>query len=107
MSDKYIVNGPSNGVNNGEQFSQRTANADLSSTDWNPTVESADLHTYRCPRAFIPKADGVLVITPLDNSTASNTYVLKGILYPIAIKKITRTGTDAALQIADAVTLVY
>lgn len=107
MSDKYIVNGPGNAVNNGNHFSQRTANADLSASSWAPTVESADQHTYICPRAFVPKADGTLVIRGLDDSADRNLYVLAGVIYPIALKAINRTGTSAALQIADAVTLLY
>jgi hypothetical protein len=107
MSDKYIVNAPSNGVHNGEQFSQRTENVDLSSTNWAPTVESADLHTYRCPRAFVPNADGTLIITALDDSSSRTIVVKQGLLYPIALKAITRSGTSAALQIANAVCLLY
>ena len=106
MSATYIVRAPSNGVHNGEQFSQKTANADLSSTNWAASADGADSTQYLCPRAFIPKADGILVVTPLDGA-ATNVYVLAGLIYPIAIKAITRTGTATALQIADAVTLLY
>jgi hypothetical protein len=107
MSAYYIVQGPANAVNNGEKYSQRTANADLSAASWAPTVDSADAHTYVCPRAFVPKADGVLVIRALDDTADRNMYVLAGLVYPIALKAINRTGTAAALQIADAVTLLY
>jgi hypothetical protein len=107
MSDTYIVRAPGNGVHNGEQFSQRTANVDLSAASWAPTVESEDPHTYICPRAFVPAAEGTLVITALDDGATRKIYVKPGVVYPIAIKAITRTGTTGALQIADAVCLLY
>lgn len=106
MSATYYVNAPSNGVHNGEQFSQRTANVALNAADWDATVDSADAHTYRCPRGFIPKAEGTLAIKALDDSSVVSIYVLKGILYPIAIKHIDQSACSAALQIADAVALV-
>ena len=107
MSATYYVNAPSNGVHNGEQFSQRTANVSLASVDWAPTIDSADAHTYRCPRAFVTKADGILAITALDDSAVTNMYCLAGIIYPVAIRAIDQSACASALQIADAVTLLY
>ena len=106
MSDRYVVNAPSNAVHNGEQFSQRTANVALNAADWDASIDSTT-QQYRCPRGFIPKAEGTLAIKALDDSSVVNVYVLKGILYPIAIKHIDQSACSAALQIADAVALVY
>lgn len=107
MSEKYKVRGPSNSVPNGEQFSQKTASIDLDATDWAPSADSADVTDYLCPRAFVPAADGTLAITALDDSAVSNLYVKAGVIYPIAIKAIDQSACSAALQIADAVTLLY
>lgn len=107
MGAYYYVRGPQAAVHNAEQFSGKTARADLSVTDWAATEDSDQPQRYKCPRAFIPIADGTIVLTALEDSSSGPTYVLAGITYSIAIRAITRTGTSAALQVANAVTLLY
>jgi hypothetical protein len=107
MSAYYYVRGPRGAVNNAEQFSSHGANVSLAAGDWDASEDSGDDSRYLCPRGFIPKAEGVLAVKPLDDDNVVNYYVLKGILYPIAIKHIDQSACSAALQIADAVALVY
>lgn len=104
MSDRYFVSAPSNGVSNGEQFSQRLASVSLAAADWDAALVEA---SYPCPRAFIPAADGTLAVKALDDSAVVNVKVVAGMVYAIAIKHIDQSACSAALQIADAVTLLY
>lgn len=104
----YFVRGPSCPVNNGDQFSDKTANVDLSAASFTQAADAADkVGEIRCCRAFVPAADGTLVYQSLNDAADRKIYVLKGKEYPIALKSVNRTGTSAALQIADALTLLY
>jgi hypothetical protein len=105
---EYFVRGPSTPVNNGEQFSDKTANVDLSSASFTQAADSTDpLARIRCCRAFVPAADGTLVYQAMSDTADKKIVVKAGGVYSVAIKSINRTGTSSALQIADAVTLLY
>lgn len=48
------------------------------------------------PRGFIVDFDGVLSIVNLNN-TVSNITVIKGLMYPIAVKRFRVTGTTVGM----------
>lgn len=106
MAD-YIVRGPAAAVHNGDMFSQKTANVDLSSTDWAPSADSADATQTRCPRAFIANAAGTLSYKAIDDASAVTVVVAAGGVYPIALVFIDQSACSAPLQIAAALTLLY
>ena len=111
MATNYIVRGPQNGVPNGEQMSMKTANVDLSSTNWaatqDPAMNGAAGDTYLCPRAFVPNYSGTLVFAAANDTSSTTMIVNAGQLYPIAIRSITRASCSAALQVANAVAILY
>jgi hypothetical protein len=104
---RYYVRAPVAGINNGEQFSDLTANVDLSTLSWAATEDTNLPQHYRCPRAFVANFSGTLAFTALQSSAATPMYVIQGKEYPIAIRAITKASSSAALQVADAVTLLY
>ena len=111
MATNYIVRGPQNGVPNGEQMSMKTANISLNASNWaasqDPAMNGAAGDTYLCPRAFVPNYSGTLVFQAANDSADVTMFVNAGQLYPIAIKSITRASCSAALQVANAVAILY
>ena len=107
----YLVRGPIEVATNGDLYSTITLSVSLTASDWSPSADpsanGAAGDTYRCPRAFIPAADGTLACKAIGDSDVQSPYVLKGLVYPIALKFIDQSACSAALQIANAVTLLY
>lgn len=103
----YITRGPASAANNGDMFSQKTANASLGVSDWTAAIDGTNAMDVRCPRAFVPNADGTLAIRGIDDAADTIIDVKEGVVYPIAIKQITRASCSASLQIANAVALLY
>lgn len=105
---RYIIRGPQDAVNNGDHPCMDTAMADLSAANWAASQDPAMLgDAYRCPRAFVPNYSGTLVFQAVQDSADSTMIVNAGQVYPIAIKSITRASCSAALQVANAVALLY
>jgi hypothetical protein len=75
---EYRTRAPASAVAHGDLYSQKTANA-----------------------------DGTLAIRGIDDSADTIIDVKEGVVYPIAIKQITRASCSAGLQIANAVALLY
>lgn len=111
INTNYVVRGPTEVATNGDLYSTITFSVSLTASDWAPSADPARNggagDTVRCPRAFIPAADGTLAIQAIGDSAVQSPYVLKGLIYPIAIKAIDQSACSAALQIANAVTLLY
>ena len=105
---RYIIRGPQDAVNNGDHPCMDTAMVTLASANWAASQDpSAIGDTYRCPRAFVPNYSGTLVFQAAQDSADSTMIVNAGQVYPIAIKSITQASCSAALQVANAVTLLY
>lgn len=111
MATQYIVRSPKDAVANGEQPCMDTAMADLSAANWtasqDPAMNGGAGDTYLCPRAFVPNYSGTLAFRAAQDSADSVIIVNAGQVYPIAIKQITRASCSAALQVANAVALLY
>jgi hypothetical protein len=104
-----IVRGLKNTVPGAAHPSGRTENADLSASNWTASTASplnvaSALH---CPRAFIPNYSGTLVFKGKDDSADRTLIVNAGSIYPISIQSITRASCSAALQVANALLLLY
>lgn len=111
MATNYIIRAPKDAVANGDQPCMDTAMVDLSSTNWaasqDPAMNGGAGDTYLCPRAFIPNYSGTLAFKAAQDSADSVMIVNAGQVYPIAIRSITKASCSAALQVANAVTLLY
>jgi hypothetical protein len=103
----YIIRGPKDAVHNGDHPSMDTANADLSAANWTASADAADPTDTLCPRAFVPNYAGTLAFRAVNDSADTIMIVSAGTPYPIAIKQITRASCSAALQVANAVALLY
>jgi hypothetical protein len=104
---EYRTRAPASAVAHGDLYSQKTANASLNAADWTAGADPMDATATLCPRAFVPNADGTLAIRGIDDSADTIIDVKEGVVYPIAIKQITRASCSAGLQIANAVALLY
>lgn len=104
---EYRTRAPASAVHNGDLYSQKTANADLSSTNWTAGADPSDATAVLCPRAFVPNADGTLAIRGIDDSADVSIVVTAGAIYPIALKQITQASCSAGLKIANAVAFLY
>lgn len=111
MATNYIVRAPKDHVHGGEQPSMDTANVNLSSADWSASVDPAMNggagDTYLCPRAFVPNYSGTLVFKAAQDTADVTLIVNAGQVYPIAIRSITRASCSAALQVANALLVLY
>ena len=106
MAD-YVVRGPTGSPTNGEMYSDKTGNANLSASNWAPSADAAQPSKLRCPRAFVPFAAGTLVFKAVSDTSDVTMYVLQGKEYPIALKSVTQASCSAALQITNALALLY
>jgi hypothetical protein len=107
MATNYITRGPTGSPTNGDMYSDKTGNANLSAANWSAPADAAQSPQVRCPRAFVPFADGTLVFKGMSDSSDTTMYVLKGLTYSIAIKSITQASCSVALQITNALALLF
>lgn len=102
-----IVRGPKGAVPNGDQFSGKTANVDLSASNWTAGADTANADDALCPRGFVANFGGTLVFKAKDDSADRTATVNAGQYYPISLYSITRASCSASLQVANALLLTY
>lgn len=102
-----IIRRPKDSVDKGDHPSSDTANADLSAANWTASADPVTPTDTWCPRAFVPNFDGTLLFRAMNDAADTTMIVKAGSVYPIAVKQFTRTGTSAALQVANAIALLY
>lgn len=95
-------------VAHGDDPSQKTANVDLSAADWTAAIDTGLSATdILCPRAFIANYAGTLVYKAKDDSANVTLIVNAGQQYSIALASVTRASCSAALQVANALVVLY
>lgn len=94
-------------VRHGDHPSQRTANVDLSASNWTAAAAALNTNQVRLPRSFVANVAGTLSFRAQDDSADSVMTVVAGATYAIVIKSITRASCSAPLQVANALTLLY